>query len=615
MDLGMDVYFDVFNFENDIRYNRLAYLKWVKTFDKCYNYHHLGRPLAFAGYMFANDTIKCVYCAHKLDVVDFEIGDDILRMQSNHHNCKYVRYQLNYKPKQFFGYDSLRYEDERLDTFLNWPNRYVSPFDLAEHGFFYLRRKDYCACIYCGVIVGNWNRGVDVMVDHYIHSPTCNFVTKLKPVGNIPMRQCSALRLLTQGNRNASPPPRFELDCLYSESESYIPLNLAKNSKRVGSIAKEMKKIIANQFYSGIYKRKVFRVRKLKEEEYRISTFSDHWPHCKFLPVKTMAEYGFFYTGVGDHVTCFYCGIHLRNWEEGDDPHLEHYRANSKCLFMKKFHSKIKITDSIPKRIPSYMVSIQLNKLYYVFEILLENNDIIDAIIKETVHSREYIEYCIFNRLLETGLPYFSVESFKDFSRISYSNNNLLDINTLIPSDHNNKINCYCNRCKFHKTFQPKSKHVSEIKQELLCAICFNAEINILYKDCKHVICEACSLRMKKTNWLCPFCRTPIGETISLTNRDIYSINMPCGHFVPKYSVSSCFICKTAIRRRNNFVKSDHYSNLFCHCCNQYRALVMYSCGHNKLCINCFDPEQSKFCKTNGCKGNDPNKTIIPIVC
>ena len=33
---------------------------------------------------------------------------------------------------------------------------------------------------------------------------------------------------------------------------------------------------------------------------------------------------GFYYTGCGDRVTCFYCGIILHNWEHADNVDMEH---------------------------------------------------------------------------------------------------------------------------------------------------------------------------------------------------------------------------------------------------------------------------------------------------
>lgn len=53
-----------------------------------------------------------------------------------------------------------------------------------------------------------------------------------------------------------------------------------------------------------------------------------------------MAEAGFFYDEsheASDSATCFFCGKCLENWEENDDPWLEHKKHSTKtnCKFAK----------------------------------------------------------------------------------------------------------------------------------------------------------------------------------------------------------------------------------------------------------------------------------------
>ena len=42
-----------------------------------------------------------------------------------------------------------------------------------------------------------------------------------------------------------------------------------------------------------------------------------------------MIPSGFYYTGCGDRVTCFHCGITLHNWEHADDVDMEHKKTFS----------------------------------------------------------------------------------------------------------------------------------------------------------------------------------------------------------------------------------------------------------------------------------------------
>ena len=67
----------------------------------------------------------------------------------------------------------------------------------------------------------------------------------------------------------------------------------------------------------------------------RLHTFS-RWP--KFLPgptCKDMARAGFVYTQVGDKVTCFSCGVSVKDWEPGDDAFKEHLRWSKHCTYAK----------------------------------------------------------------------------------------------------------------------------------------------------------------------------------------------------------------------------------------------------------------------------------------
>ena len=65
----------------------------------------------------------------------------------------------------------------------------------------------------------------------------------------------------------------------------------------------------------------------------RAITFENKWPNqLKQRPLQ-MIESGFYYTGCGDCVTCFHCGITLRNWEHADNVDMEHKNILSVNIF------------------------------------------------------------------------------------------------------------------------------------------------------------------------------------------------------------------------------------------------------------------------------------------
>ncbi|XP_046582303.1 baculoviral IAP repeat-containing protein 7-A-like [Haliotis rubra] len=61
------------------------------------------------------------------------------------------------------------------------------------------------------------------------------------------------------------------------------------------------------------------------------------WPR-RYVPKtpEELASAGFFYIGSADRVTCFQCGITLRDWEEEHDPVAEHQKYSEHCQFINK---------------------------------------------------------------------------------------------------------------------------------------------------------------------------------------------------------------------------------------------------------------------------------------
>ena len=66
----------------------------------------------------------------------------------------------------------------------------------------------------------------------------------------------------------------------------------------------------------------------------RANTLVNKWPNQLTQCPVQMIESGFYYTGYGDRVTCFHCGIILCNWEQADDVDLEHKKHSPDCKFL-----------------------------------------------------------------------------------------------------------------------------------------------------------------------------------------------------------------------------------------------------------------------------------------
>lgn len=62
---------------------------------------------------------------------------------------------------------------QRLNSFKNWKNPNVKIEDLSKNGFYFLKDFDFVKCFYCDIILGNWQKGVNVSSEHFKFSPTC----------------------------------------------------------------------------------------------------------------------------------------------------------------------------------------------------------------------------------------------------------------------------------------------------------------------------------------------------------------------------------------------------------------------------------------------------------
>lgn len=70
-------------------------------------------------------------------------------------------------------------EQNRLDTFTNWPpSTGVAPIQLARAGFFYTGKKDSCRCFYCDGGLKNWEPKDEPFMEHARWFPTCEWIIR-----------------------------------------------------------------------------------------------------------------------------------------------------------------------------------------------------------------------------------------------------------------------------------------------------------------------------------------------------------------------------------------------------------------------------------------------------
>ncbi|NXK55194.1 BIR7B protein, partial [Chauna torquata] len=189
---------------------------------------------------------------------------------------------------------SMRDEARRLRTFSQWPDSSpVSAWDLAKAGFFFVGPRDQVQCFSCGGILKDWEPGDCPTAEHLKFFPFCTFICH------------EAVR-----NRQLLPLQGI-FDCVDGQFLSLL--------QRIDS---EETALPNQPEYP-----------EMVTEEMRLSTFQN-WPRYTEMRPEQLARAGFFYTGQGDAVRCFYCDGGMSNWVFGDDPWREHAKWYPRCEFL-----------------------------------------------------------------------------------------------------------------------------------------------------------------------------------------------------------------------------------------------------------------------------------------
>nr|CAD7461407.1 unnamed protein product [Timema tahoe] len=210
------------------------------------------------------------------------------------------------------GIFNMKMESERRKTFRRWPVPFMDPDKLASAGFYYLNKDDIVRCAFCGVEIGHWEEGDDAMRDHQRWGPHCPFLRKFS-VGNVPLAGGSDEELPANQSYDTCGPYGIEIHPFSGPEKSVL-----------GSASLE--KLGVNKTQGPVFP-------QYASIDARFKSF-DGWPlSLKQRPDK-LSEAGFYYTGKGDQTVCFHCGGGLKDWEDDDDPWMEHALWFSKCTYV-----------------------------------------------------------------------------------------------------------------------------------------------------------------------------------------------------------------------------------------------------------------------------------------
>lgn len=229
----------------------------------------------------------------------------------------------------------LNIEANRLKTFDHWNVSFIDKHQLALLGFYYFGPSDMVKCYFCGVEIGMWEDGDDVLTDHMRWSPSCNLIRR-NETDNIP---------IDAGVLNETLPP--------APTPDNFGITERSNTVSEGSIdmlSEDDVHMYQHQLYGQGGLDAVLRgslnlssprptISRPEHPEFaveakRVESFED-WPKTMRQKPQILSDAGFYYTGKGDKVCCFSCGGGLKDWEENDDPWEQHGMWYGKCEYLK----------------------------------------------------------------------------------------------------------------------------------------------------------------------------------------------------------------------------------------------------------------------------------------
>ncbi|XP_059483620.1 baculoviral IAP repeat-containing protein 3-like [Neocloeon triangulifer] len=269
-------------------------------------------------------TIFCQFCNYKITSYEDWKNLNSAEDYDNKHRessptCDLFNKETQNLPLEQNDCINFRFESIRLFSLLkaNWTST-MSVYDLARSAFYFAGEEDKCRCIFCKLEVRGWEPGDSANQEHKRWNTKCPFICGTQ-LGNVNIGD----ELAPSSSGNALGVQQINPFLKSFDYSKYPKLNVF--SRRYSLEALGVRDLIPpkNPSYASIHS--------------RIKSFKN-WPKSMTQRPEDLAAAGLYYTGIGDRVCCFQCGLGLKDWDSSDDPFVEHITWSSTCqyLMMKK---------------------------------------------------------------------------------------------------------------------------------------------------------------------------------------------------------------------------------------------------------------------------------------
>ncbi|XP_075551488.1 putative inhibitor of apoptosis isoform X2 [Dermacentor variabilis] len=405
-------------------------------------------------------------------------------------------------------------EEERFNTFSDWPLDFLPARTLAQAGFYYLHEEDKVRCAFCKGTVHNWEPGDDPLREHARHYPCCPFLLNPDLAGR---DECGH----TSWQRARSAPEHEQL--LIGHGSQGVHL-------KGGTPPSELSGLGVSVHVGPKHPSQA-------SPDARLRTF-EKWPAtCPKRP-QELVPAGFFYIGLQDYTKCFHCDGGLCNWDATDDPWEEHARWFPRCQFVLLSKGETYVEDCL-QRHQSHLSAVAASTssqgqsggadegMATELAALMRSEDVqfylSQGVPAETLraalikHMRSQGRgFASRDELLQVlgqllALPRASADQTPQPSTASG-----VTITKLATNPH---LESVVSRTKHSSpeglTEGSESSDLAlenlRLKDQRLCKVCLDAEVGVVFLPCGHLVaCPACASALSD----CPVCRASIRGTV-----------------------------------------------------------------------------------------------------
>ncbi|XP_067676443.1 baculoviral IAP repeat-containing protein 7-A-like [Haliotis asinina] len=454
--------------------------------------------------------------------------------------------------------EEMCYEVRRLQSFSGIPIQ-ASPMRLAQSGFYATGREDEARCFSCRKSRVGWQIMDRPDALHRVISPDCPHLNRCDP-RNVPISSNSNATTVYgilgeySGNGNVATTTDTlsatgtEIPTLGATTTSALPATTTETPTLEGAAATAATAPVVSEssldMNSAVHPH--YRNMQTRLESFRT------WDTSHVQDPRVLATAGFFYAGYSDCVRCFYCGVGLKTWEEGDDPFVEHVRWRSSCSYIRRLKGENFVIQALAHKVclfpsedeldlsrPIHFLKATEDRETFQSYYIVPCSDV--DVVARTVEMG-FSRQMVVRAVMEMSRSYNNPRSAEETDHVPVSLEALLERLVLAPDEHDER----------HPN--PQSRHqVSEVPQSL-------------------------PARLTTPN-------TTANQPSSLTNTTSSSTRHPHGY--PPGTDTSRSLPPSLQRQLEEENRSLRDENTCKVCLDRTSCIVFLPCGHLVSCAEC----------------------------